>query len=105
MTETKWSKIKDPQAVLDYKWNWGSKYLGDDTITDAEFDVYDTSGQPIGSGDTGAVAVDDLSFDDTSATAWLSGGTVNVQNIVTCHITTAAGRQDDRSLYLSIKQR
>lgn len=99
----KWVKIKDPDAVLDYLADWAT-YLGDDTIVDSDWDVYDNRGVPITGSDFEAVAIDDMSFADTTATVWLSGGVVGAKYIVTCHITTDGGRQDDRSLYLTIKE-
>lgn len=99
----KWVKIKDPDAVLDYLADWAT-YLGDDTITDADWTVYDSAGTPVSGSDFEAVAIDDMSFADTTATVWLSGGAVGTKYTITCHITTVGGRQDDRSLYLSIKE-
>ncbi len=96
MSDDKWVKIKDGDAVLDYLWNW-TTYLGDDTLTDAAFTVNDAS-------EDNKVALDDSAFTATTATAWLSGGETATKPTVTCHITTAAGRQDDRTLYLNIRE-
>ncbi len=100
MADEKWVKTKDPDALLDYLWDW-STYLGDDTITDAVFYVNDNPETTV---DPDYVAIEDSSFTDTTATVWLSGGVVNIKSVITCHIVTAGGREDDRSLYLTIKE-
>lgn len=93
----KFVRTKDPDAVKPYLWNWAI-YLDEDTLADVEFITYHPSG------DDESVTVDDFSFDDTTATAWLSGGVVNTKDLITCRITTNAGIIDDRTLYLSIKE-
>lgn len=105
MSDDKWVKTKDPDAVLDYLWNWAD-YLGTDTIAAADFAVYDTAGQLLDDSESGydGVAVDSSSAADTTATVWLSGGEVGTKYVVTCHITSAGGREDDRSLHLTIKE-
>jgi hypothetical protein len=82
---------KDPDAVLDYEIDW-SAWLGEDTITASTFTVA-----------TG-LTEDSESNDTTAATVWLSGGTVGTRYLVTNHITTAAGRQNDRSFYIYVKE-
>ncbi len=93
----RFTATKDPDAVLDYRWDW-TDYLGEDTITDVEFLTY------TGTDDPDAVAVDSYDNDETSATAVLSGGVAGLKYRVTCRITTAGGITDDRSLYLTIKE-
>mgnify|MGYP003491741341 FL=1 len=83
----------DPQAVLDYSWDWAD-WLGADAIASHTVTVA-----------AGDVVKDSDSRTATAVTAWLSGGTDGTRARVTCHITTAAGRQDDRTIYLAIKNR
>lgn len=90
---------KDPNANLDYAFNWAA-YLADitDTIVDAEF-VVDPS-----------LTITAQAFDSTTATVWLSGGVAPDAPAanelrVTCRITTAEGRIDDRSVFLKIVER
>lgn len=82
---------KDPDAVLDYSYDW-TAWLGTDTISALSV---------IGSG----VVIDESSHADGVATAWVSGGTLNAKATVTFRVTTAAGRVDDRSIVLKIKDR
>lgn len=75
---------KDPDAVLDYTIDW-TAWLSGDTISSAVWAV-----------PTGLVK-DQQSETATAATVWLSGGTADAEYVVTCHIITAAGREEDRS--------
>lgn len=86
------SYIKDPDSRLDYEVDW-TAWLGDDTITTTAWTVPD------------GIAKESDSHTDTAATIWLSGGTVNQTYAVTCEITTAAGRTDDRTIRLTIRDR
>lgn len=82
------STTKDPNDVVDFKFNW-SDWLterGSDTISSATFIV-----------DTG-LTKDSESNDTTSATVMLSGGTAGTTYTVTCRITTAYPRTVDRSI-------
>lgn len=77
---------KDPQAVLDYGWDW-SEWLPDgDTITASTWTV------PTG------ITKDSDSHDDTTTTIWLRGCTVGTEYELVNHIVTADGREDDRTL-------
>lgn len=83
---------KDPQAALDYAVDW-TDWLGDDAITASTWDVED------------GVTVDDDTNTSQVAVVWLSGGTVDATYRATNHITTTAGREDERTLLIRIKQR
>lgn len=84
---------KDPEAVLDYTVDW-STWLGADTI----------SGTPTWSVATG-LTKDSQSNTTTAATAWLSGGTAGENYRVECKIVTAAGRTDERSFTVRVRER
>lgn len=86
------SYVKDPDAVLDYQVDW-SAWLDGDTITTSEWIVPD------------GIVKDSDSHTDTAATIWLSGGTLNTTYLVTNRITTAAGRTDDRTIRITIRDR
>lgn len=86
------SFIKDPNAVLDYTINWSS-WLGSDIISTSNW-----------AADTG-ITIDDDSNDTDSATVWLSGGTSGASYAVTNSIVTAAGREDDRTIYILVMER
>lgn len=88
----------DPDAVLDWRFDWASWLTDGDTITTAT--VTDTTGTTEPTITIGAVT-----HDTTSVTVWLSGGVASQQARLTCHITTSHGRQDDRVLRLHITDR
>lgn len=83
---------KDPNAVLDYSIDW-TRWLAGDQIAASEWIV------PFG-----LTKMAD-SKTATSATVWLSGGTVSQSYTVTNRITTAAGRTEDRSFTIRVEER
>jgi hypothetical protein len=87
------SYIKDPDAVLDYQWNWASWLSDGDTIASA------TVTAPTG------LTVDSITATSSAVTAWLSGGTAGTSYRVTCHIVTADGREDDRSITIIVREK
>ncbi len=89
------SMTKDAEAVLDYGINWES-WLGVDTIVTSTWSV---------SGPDADLVIDSESESATVTALWLSGGTTGAKYIVTNHIVTAAGREDDRSISVSIQDR
>ena len=85
---------KDPDATLDYSIQWSSWLTSGDTIADAEWVI------PAGLTEAAASSVT-----STTATCWLSGGTVGERYVVTCRVTTAGGRIDDRSILIRCVER
>lgn len=83
---------KDPDAVLDYKIDWAAWLPEGDTIATSSFAA------------AAGITVDSHSHDNTSATVWLSGGTVPDKYAVTNHITTTEGREDDRTFTIQVKE-
>jgi hypothetical protein len=86
---------KDPSATLDYGLDWGAKgwLLAGDTITASTFTV-----------DAG-LTKGTTTNDTTTTTVWLSGGTDQTDYLVVNHITTAAGRQDERTFKVKVRNR
>ena len=84
--------IKDPDATLDYTINW-SKFLNGDTIS--------TSAWTVPSGLTQVLVTNTT----TTATVWISGGTLDVVYEVSNRMTSTAGRIDDRTFTITIKQK
>lgn len=83
---------KDPSAVLDYCIDW-SAWLGSDTISTSTWTV------------TAGLTKDSDTNTTTTATAWFSGGTVGKKYVATNRIVTAAGRTDDRSILIEVRNR
>lgn len=84
--------LHDPDAVLDYGVNWAD-WLDGDTLSSVVWTV------PSG------FTLESQTQTDTVATVWLSGGTAGTRVTVTCHVVTAAGREDDRSFDLVVQER
>lgn len=84
---------KDPDANLDYVWDWSKWLTADETISNVAWIVAEgiTKGTTFN--------------DDSTATIWLSGGTVGDSYAITCRITTDQGRIDDRTKTIKVKAR
>ena len=87
--------VQDPAAELDYVWDW-AEWLGEDTIASAS-----VAAEPDG------LTVDRVAVGEGSqtVTAWFAGGSEGATYAVTCHIVTAAGRVDERTVYVRIQDR
>ena len=94
MSDDKVIRDKDPQAVLDYGFDY-IEWLDGDTLTASTWVV---SGP-----DALLTLAPAATFNTVSTTVWLTGGTLGEAYVVTNHITTAAGRQDDQCIYVVIK--
>lgn len=86
--------LKDPDATLDYTFDW-TAYLAlyGDSLSSVSW--------VLSSGLTKTTG----SFTSTVATVWLSGGVLGNVETCTCHITTAAGRIDDRTINLKMVEK
>ena len=84
-------EAKDPNDVIDYRIDWSKWLQGDDIVLLSEWIV------PAG------ITMDSELSDTTSATIWLSGGTAGASYQLTNRITTAQGRQRDRTITIHVK--
>lgn len=84
--------VKDPDAVLDYVWDW-TDWLDQDVIQSHTFTL-----------PTDLTKVDD-SEADGKVTLWMSGGVAKKSYIVGCEIVTAGGRTDERSAIFNVRDR
>lgn len=89
------AKWHDPDAKLDYLFDWAGSYvlIDGDTIADATVTT-----SAVG------VVVSQVSHTDSSVTAWVEGGTVGQRILLDCHVVTVAGREDDETGVLVVKQ-
>jgi len=90
----------DPDAVLEYGFDYSTWLEADETIEDATWTL-----SPTGVGALEKATVHEESITDGKCVVWLQGGVEGVVYLATCHITTSAGRQDDRTLKIRVKQR
>lgn len=90
MTNTIKAVTKDPNAVLDYGVRWTPWLVTGETISASSWVV------PAG------LTADSDDHDDTTTRVWLRGGTAGASYVITNHIVTTAGREDDRSLLIVV---
>ena len=98
---------KDPDAVLDYKFDWAAETngSGDTDWLDTDNTETITAGYTIEE-ETGIDVDSDARTDtNTSITIWLSGGTDGNDYDIICHIVTSAGREDDRTITIPVRER
>lgn len=86
--------IKDPDATLDYSFDWGP-WLGNDTIISSTWTVE--------SGLTIVPASE--SFDDTTTTVFITAGAVGENYTLKNNISTNASRTDERSIEIRVRNR
>ena len=97
------TRVKDPQDRLDYGFDWAvappdGPWLSDgDTITSSTWTITLAPDS--------ALVIDTSDNTTTVTRVWLSGGTLGQDYQVTNHVTTAQGRQRDRSIYIKVRNR
>ena len=84
---------KDPQAVLDYGFDW-SDWLASGEVISASIWAVETG-----------ITKDSDTFDDTTTKIWLSGGTAGETYTVANKVTTDTGRVEERSFELIVENR
>lgn len=89
---------KDPDAILDYGFDW-TPWLDGDVIETSTWTVEQDAGT------TNTLTTSNSTFDPAGGktTIWLSGGETGDYYTLTNEITTGAGRLDDRTLGISIR--
>lgn len=84
---------KDPDAVLDYIFDWSEWLATSETIS--------TSVMTVSPG----LTLDSDNHVSTQATAWVSGGTPGTPYTLANKITTNQGRTDERSITIRVTNR
>lgn len=84
---------KDPDAVLDWVWDWNEWLDDGETISTSTFIA------------SVGITVTSTSNTTKTATVWLSGGTAGQVYQVTNRISTSVGRTDDRSITIRVTER
>lgn len=87
-------KVKDPDAVLDFRFDWSAWLADGEDIVEHEI---------IADG----LTVDSSGSDGQAVTVWTSGGEANTVARITCRITTnnVPARTDDRTGTIRIRER
>ena len=84
---------KDPDAVLDYVFDWTAWLDTGETIVSHDASV-----------ELGDVVIDSTNPSTEMVAVWVSGGTLGTNAEVRCRITTSEGRTDDRTIVLLIRE-
>ncbi|MDG4552880.1 MAG: hypothetical protein P9E24_01325 [Candidatus Competibacter sp.] len=99
--------FKDPQAILDYAFLWQDWLAADETIT-AHTITPSAATITVDSSSVNAAAVTLDSVEQkigSVVTVWLSAGTADTIYVISCRVTTSAGRVDERSFKLIVRDR
>lgn len=91
MAQQDW--LKDPDAVLDWRWDWSEWLAESEVIVDSVMTV------------SAGITLDSSSFTLATTTAWLSGGAAGSPYLVANRITTNQGRTDERSITIRVVNR
>lgn len=95
---------KDPDAKLDYVFDFAAKTNGDPDAKSDWLPAGDTIATYTLTPDAGiTVASHAKTHNDTCVTYWLTGGTLGQYYRVTCHVVTAAGREEDRTMTIRME--
>ena len=95
-------KLKDPDSIVDYTFDWNDGYLNATTSPPESISTSAWSILPVTSP---ALAVDSDSKTLTTATPFFSAGVRGTVYRATNRVTTSGGRTDDRSLMIRVGQR
>lgn len=85
---------KDPDATLDYSFDWSSWLEDGETIASQTVTV------------DSDLTEDSISASDSAVTVWVSGGTAGQRYSIACKITTDnnPARIDERTIYIQVKE-
>jgi len=109
MAQSEW--VKDPNAVLDYKFDWKALTNGSGTTDWLSTGETITTGYSVavvgGGGTSSDLTIDSSSRTDTntSITVWLSKGVAGTEYGVRCRIVTTDSRTDDRTMKIKCEDR
>jgi len=85
--------LKDPDAKLDFGFNWSDWLATGETISTSEWDV-----------ETG-ITEDSDSKTTIKTSVWLSGGTAGTTYEITNKVVTSQSRTDERTLSIRVVER
>ena len=91
--------VKDPDALLDYKVDWGDWLVDDQIVSALAFTDSVASAQASGL----RIATTMVSA-SAAVVAWLSGGVLDAEYSVTVRVWTSAGRRNDETFTVVIEE-
>lgn len=89
------SDVMDPDAILDWAWDWGPWLASGETLTSGVVTV------PPGLTKT----VEETILASGLVTVWLTGGTPGEYYEIACRVTTSQGRTDERTRRIRVLNR
>lgn len=89
--------LKDPLSALDYRVDWGQRYLAEETLIESNWSVV-----PV---ESGGLTIDGTRFDDLSTTVNVSGGQIGKVYRLLNQVATNQGREDSRSILVRVENR
>jgi hypothetical protein len=90
--------LKDPEAVLDYRIDWGAEYL-------AAGELLAASEWSVKPDEADGVSVTGSDFDATTSTVKAGGGIAGHLYTLVNRVTSGAGRIDERSILIRVEDR
>jgi hypothetical protein len=96
---TTFRAAKDPEAVLDYVFDWRTNERGKKPWLQVGETIVSHSVTADG------VTIDAVSATDSAVTAWVSGGQHRTNARLVCEITTSMGRTDQRTAAITVADR
>jgi len=99
--------VKDPDAVLDYKFDWKARTNNNGARDKTDWlDTTETISSHTIDADTGITVNSSVAADtNTSIVVWLAGGEAGTTYKVRCEIVTSAGRTDERTARIKVVER
>ena len=86
---------KDPDAVLDWQFDWSDWLADSETISTPTITITPT----------GELAAGTPGINSGVVRVWLTGGTAGETYLVACKIVTSAGRTDERTIKINCFER
>lgn len=83
---------KDPDAVIDYPFDWSDWLETGDTIQTVTVTV------------SSGLTKDSVTFTTSAVIVWVSGGTAGSVYTIACRIVTAGGRTDERTIRVLVRE-
>jgi hypothetical protein len=89
--------LKDPQAQVNYRIDWGAHYLGEQLLMTSDWQV---SPQ-----EDGGLTIIDQGREDQRTSVAVSGGIAGHRYRLTNRVTLSSGESDERSISFQIEER
>jgi len=93
--------LKDPQALLDWGWDWSNWLKSGETVNSSSLSVTVSSSLTVATSPAPTVSQASAGV----VVAWISGGISGTDETATCTMMTSAGRRDVRTIVIDVDNR